>query len=120
MRKEDPPSLSLLPSPGHAAADLGACPEAGQARVPGSGLDARYELLRHAALHARGEAFPLGLGVLAAKGVTAWWRALASLAPAARATPAATPAPAGPTAPLPAGLAAELVSALAALALPAP
>jgi len=120
MRKEDPPSLSLLPSPGHAAADLGACPEAGQARVPGSGLDARYELLRHAALHARGEAFPLGLGVLAAKGVTAWWRALASLAPAARATPAPTPAPAGTTAPLPAGLAAELVSALAALALPAP
>jgi len=27
-------------------------------------LDARYEQLRHAALHARGTAFPLGLGVL--------------------------------------------------------
>ena len=32
--------------------------------------DARYEQLRHAALHARAEAFPLGLGVTAGKGVT--------------------------------------------------
>ena len=49
-------------------------------RAPGGGLDARYEQLRHAALHARGEAFPLGLGVLTRSGVTAWQRALASLA----------------------------------------
>jgi hypothetical protein len=118
-RKEENPSLSLLTSPGHAAADPGGCPGAGQAHVPGSGLDARYEQLRHAALHARGEAFPLGLGVLAGKGVIAWQRTLAGLVPAARATPAAAPAPAG-QAPLPAGLAAELVSALAGLALPAP
>jgi hypothetical protein len=55
--------------------------------------------------------------VLAAKGVTAWQRALASLAPTA---PPAGPAPAGSPVPLPPGLAAELVSALAALALPAP
>jgi len=34
-------------------------------------LDARYEQLRHAALHARATAFPLGLGVLTSKGVTA-------------------------------------------------
>jgi hypothetical protein len=81
-------------------------------------LDARYEQLRHAALHARGTAFPLGLGVLAGKGVTAWQRALASLAVpqpapgrrppgAARAHPPALPAP----------VAAELISALAAVAL---
>ncbi len=114
MRKEDDPSLSLLPSPGHAAAEPGARLEAGQAPAPGGGLDARYEQLRHAALHARGEAFPLGLGVLAAKGVIAWRRALASLVPAAR-----PPAPGGPAVPPPPGLAAELISALAAVALAA-
>jgi hypothetical protein len=58
--------------------------------------------------------------VLAARGIIAWQRTLASLAPPARATPAAASAPAGPAVALPAGLAAELVSALAALALPAP
>src|SRR5262249_59337467 len=51
MRKEENPSLSLLTSPGHAAADPENRPDPGQARVPGSGLDARYEQLRHAALH---------------------------------------------------------------------
>ena len=86
----------------------------GQAIVPGGGLDARYEQLRHAALHARGEAFPLGLGVLAGKGVTAWQRTLASLAPAAR-----PPAPGGPAGPPHPCLAAELISALAAVALAA-
>src|SRR5947208_3191194 len=45
MRKEENPSLSLLTSPGHAAADPENRPDAGQARVPGSGLDARYEHL---------------------------------------------------------------------------
>ena len=42
-------------------------------------LDTRYEQLRHAALHARAEAFPLGLGVLTRSGVTAWQHALAGL-----------------------------------------
>ena len=111
MRKEDNPSLSLLPSPGHAAAEPGARLDAGQGTAPGGGLDARYEQLRHAALHARGEAFPLGLGVLAGKGVTAWHRTLAGLAPAA------PPALAGRRDPLPAGLAAELISVLTAVAL---
>jgi hypothetical protein len=122
MRKEDHPSLPPRPSPGHAAAEPGARLEAGQDSAPGSGLDARYEQLRHAALHARAEAFPLGLGVLAGKGVTAWQRALASLAPACPATPAASPARPQPAsgAPLPACLAAELISVLAALALPGP
>ena len=64
MRKEEHPSLPLLTSPGHAAAEPGTRPDAGQDHVPGGGLDARYEHLRHAALHARAEAFPLGLGVL--------------------------------------------------------
>jgi hypothetical protein len=113
-RKEDDPSLSLLPSPGHAAAEPGACLDAGQATAHGGGLDARYEQLRHAALHARGEAFPLGLGVLAGKGVTTWQRTLASLAPAAR-----PPAPGGPAGPPHPGLAAELISVLAAVALAA-
>jgi len=49
--------------------------------------------------------------VLAGKGVTAWHRTLAGLAPAA------PPAPAGRRDPLPAGLAAELISVLAAVAL---
>jgi hypothetical protein len=120
MRKEDDPSSSLLTSPGHAAAEPGARPDAGQATAPGGGLDARYEELRHAALHARAQAFPLGLGVLAGKGVTAWQRTLASLAvpqPApARRLSGPAPAPAQP-ARLPAPVAAELISALAAVAL---
>ena len=80
-RKEDDPSLSLLPSPGHAAAEPGPRLDAGRDSAPGGVLDARYEHLRHAALHARATAFPLGLGVLASKGVTAWRHALAALAP---------------------------------------
>ena len=83
-------------------------------------LDARYEQLRHAALHARASAFPLGLGVLTGRGVTAWCRALARLAcPAAPHT--AEPAP-GTQArihapvPLPEPVTAELVHALAAVA----
>jgi hypothetical protein len=125
MRKEDHPSLSLLPSPGHAAAEPGARPDAGQDRVPGSGLDARYEQLRHAALHARAEAFPLGLGVLTGRGVTAWQHTLASVAPAATPSrPATSPSPpARPQAAmpeLPARLAAELIHALAGLALTGP
>jgi len=113
MRKEDDPSLSLLTSPGHAAAEPGARPDAGQATAPGGGLDARYEQLRHAALHARAEAFPLGLGVLTGKGVTAWQHALASLSPA----PAGRAVPAAPPAGIPAPVTAELISALAAVAL---
>jgi hypothetical protein len=55
--------------------------------------------------------------VLAGKGVIAWQRALARLAPADRPAPARPPAPAGGPLTLPAGLAAELVSALAAVTL---
>jgi len=119
MRKEDDPSLSLLPSPGHAAAEPGTSLDAGQDSAPGGVLDARYEQLRHAALHARGEAFPLGLGVLTRSGVTAWQRALASLAvpqPGPAGRPSGT-APADPPATLPAPVAAELISAPAAVAL---
>jgi len=123
MRKEEHPSLPLLTSPGHAAAEPGARPDAGQDTAPGGGLDARYEHLRHAALHARAEAFPLGLGVLTGKGVTAWQRALAGLTPArpgaaapARQPPGTRPAQA---AGLPAPVAAELISVLAAVALAA-
>jgi hypothetical protein len=56
--------------------------------------------------------------VLASKGVTAWRHALASLAPAGPAAPAHR-APGTPTgaADLPAPVAAELISALAAVAL---
>jgi hypothetical protein len=78
-------------------------------------LDARYEQLRHAALHARAAAFPLGLGVLTGKGVTAWRRALTHLtcAPAS-----GTPRPSLPAArlPLPGPVTAELIHALAGLA----
>ena len=119
MRKEDDPSLSLLPSPGHAAAEPGTSLDAGQDSAPGGGLDARYEQLRHAALHARGQAFRLGLGVLTGKGVTAWQRALASLAVPQPGPPGRPPgaAPASQPATLPAPAAAELISALAAVAL---
>ncbi len=124
MRKEDDPSLSLLTSPGHAAAEPGARLDAGQARAPGGGLDARYEQLRHAALHARAEAFPLGLGVLARGGVTAWRHALAGLTPTGQGTAAPARRPPGThpvqAAGLPAPVAAELISALAAVALAGP
>ena len=62
-RPEDGPSLSPRPSPGHAAAEPDLyyrALDAGQVSVPGGVLDARYEQLRHAALHARASAFPLG------------------------------------------------------------
>src|SRR6266496_6397064 len=95
MRKEDDPSLSLLPSPGRAAAEPGARLDAGQDSAPGGGLDARYEQLRHAALHARAEAFPLGLGVLARGGVTAWRHALAGLTPTGQGTAAPARRPPG-------------------------
>ncbi|HEY3649057.1 MAG TPA: hypothetical protein VGL33_13870 [Streptosporangiaceae bacterium] len=121
MRKEENPSLSLLTSPGHAAADPENRPDAGQARVPGSGLDARYEQLRHAALHARAGAFPLGLGVLTGKGVTAWRHALAGLTPIRPGVtaPAVPPPGTHPTPPagLPAPLAAGLINVPAAVAL---
>ncbi len=124
MRKEEHPSLSLLTSPGLAAAEPGDRPDAGQDTAPGGGLDARYEQLRHAALHARATAFPLGLGVLTGKGVTAWRHALAGLTPATSATCAARPAgPAGTARPasrapaVPAHLATELINILAALTL---
>ena len=121
MRKEDNPSLSLLPSPGRAAAEPGARPDAGQVTAPGGGLDARYEQLRHAALHARAEAFPLGFAVLTRGGVTAWRNTLAGLAPAGPGTaaPAARPPGTCPAhaAGLPAPVAAELISVLAAVAL---
>ena len=123
MRKEEHPSLSPRPSPGRAAAEPGARPDAGQACAPGGGLDARYEHLRHAALHARAEALPLGLGVLTRGGVTAWRRALAGLAPAGpgAAAPAARPPGTRPAqaAGLPAPVAAQLINVLAAVALAA-
>jgi hypothetical protein len=119
MRKEEHPSLSLLTSPGPAAADPGIRPDAGQARVPGGELDARYEQLRHAALHARASAFPLGLGVLTGKGVTAWRRALTHLAPAgpgSTQTPPDTAAATRPQALPPEPVTTELIHALAGLA----
>src|SRR5206468_7386446 len=87
MRKEEHPSLSPRPSPGRAAAEPGARPDAGQVTASRGGLDARYEQLRHAALHARADAFPLGFGVLTRAGVTAWRQALAGLTPGGWPTP---------------------------------
>jgi hypothetical protein len=79
------------------------------------GLDERYEQLRHAALTARADAFPLGFAALSRRGVLAWRAAVARIAvprPASR-----RPAPATPVLSLPAALTAELVDALAGLAL---
>jgi hypothetical protein len=117
MRKEEHPSLSPRPSPGRAAAEPGARPDAGQVTASRGGLDARYEQLRHAALHARAQAFPRGFGVLTGKGVTAWQRALASLAIPQPAPPAPLTAVPGQAGTLPVPMAAELISALAAAAL---
>jgi hypothetical protein len=65
-------------------------------------------------LHARAEAFPLGFAVLTRKGVTAWRRALTDLTDNQPVTVA--PA-AAPRVSLPAQITAELINALAAVAL---
>jgi hypothetical protein len=91
-------------------------PSQAQAQVHalGGGSAVRYEHLRHAALHARAEAFPLGLAVLTRQGLTAWTHALAELTPTPTApTPAATDASTLPCA----ALTRELVNILAALTL---
>ena len=80
------------------------------------GLDARYEQLRHAALHARAEAFPLGFAVLTRRGVTGWRRALTEVT-AHQATPAMAGSPAPASASWPVAGTAELSDALAAVAL---
>ncbi len=121
-RKEDTPSLPPSSSPGPAAAEPSTGSDAGQVHAaPGSGLDARYEQLRHAALHARAEAFPLGFAVLSRGGVTAWRRALTDLAPDPGATRPAPAVPAsaaaGPALTMPTPIAAQLVDALAAVTL---
>jgi hypothetical protein len=120
VREGGDPSLSLRPSPGPAAAEPDRSPpgpDAGQVTAPGGGLDARYEQLRHAALHARATAFPLGLGVLTGKGVTAWRRALAHLACATTSSTTRASSPAArPPGQLPGPVTAELVHALAGLA----
>ncbi len=62
-------------------------------------------------------AFPLGLGVLTGKGVTAWRRALAHLPCATTSSTTRTSSPAArPPGPLPGPVATELVHALAGLA----
>ncbi len=68
-------------------------------------------------MHARAEAFPLGFAVLTRKGITAWRRALTDLTserPLAATAPATTTATSSS---LPAQIAAELIDALAAVAL---
>jgi hypothetical protein len=82
----------------------------------GGGLDARYEALRHAALHARAEAFPLGFAVLTRRGVTGWRRALTEVT-ANHASPVMPAWLAPASASLPVAVSAELVDALAAVAL---
>lgn len=93
-------------------------PEAGQGNAP-AGLDARYEDLRHAALHERAHAFPRGLGILIARGVTAWRRALTHLTttdlPSPTASPPAGRSAAGPDT-VPPQVSTQLVHALAGLA----
>ena len=89
----------------------------------GRGLNAHYEQLRHAALHHRAQAFPLGLGVLRGNGVIAWHRVVADRAPppshhapTPASSTAATAAGAGQRA-LPVDLTGELINILAAMAL---
>lgn len=113
-REDHNPSLPALPPQGPASARPSRRADVGQAHASGAGSDARYEHLRRAALHARAEAFPLGLAVLTRQGLTAWTRALAELTPAPT-VPATTPAD-PPTLPS-AALTRELVNILAALTL---
>jgi len=65
-------------------------------------------------LHARAEAFPLGFAVLTRKGMTAWRRALTDLTSERPTAPATTVATVSS---LSTQIAAELIDALAAVAL---
>ena len=111
-RQEHDRTLPGAPSPGPATTGSDRRRDTGAAHAPSGGPDARYEHLRHAALHARAEAFPLGLAMLTRHGLTAWTRALVELPQTA---------PAHPPVDLPAlpspGLTRELVNILAALTL---
>ncbi|MHB8275694.1 MAG: hypothetical protein ACYDC9_13205 [Dermatophilaceae bacterium] len=117
----------MRPSSGPAAAEPDRSPpdpDAGQVTAAGGGLDARYEQLRHAALHCRAQAFPLGFGMLRNRGVTGWRRALATLSATTGAgvgTPPTDLAPCGrPVSAvnaLPAPVTTELINILAAVAL---
>lgn len=127
------PSPSRRPRPDLAAAPPGPTnhtgPDAGQGHAPGNGrttrhttrrgavdlLDARYEHLRHAALHARASAFPLGLAVLIGKGVAAWLTALTDVIGPLRRAPVCGSLDRSPA--LPADLTSELVNILAAMTL---
>lgn len=82
-------------------------------RGPGGGPAARYEQLRHAAMHARAEAFGLGLAVLTGNGLIAWTRVCAEPIP----TPSIPPCAPDPELPAARAPSRELVNALAALAL---
>jgi hypothetical protein len=111
-----------VPRPTTPARD-GPIAQPGADPAAGRGLDAHYEQLRHAALHHRAQAFPLGLGVLSGNGVIAWHRVVADLTPTTShhaPTPAsgiaATPAGEGDRA-LPVDLTGELVNILAAMTL---
>ena len=121
-REEEHPSLSPRPSPGRAAAEPGARPDAGQVTAPGGGLMPATGRTASCRLHARAEAFPLGSGVLTRGGVTAWrtpWQPRAAgpgHGGASARLPRTCPAQA---AGLPAPVAAELISVLAAVALAA-
>ncbi|WP_067480927.1 hypothetical protein [Nocardia amamiensis] len=88
--------------------------EPGPARAAG-GLDEHYEQLRHAALTARADALRLGFAVLSRRGVLAWRAAVARIAVAGP-TPRRS-ASAAHALSLPTALTAELVDALAGLAL---
>ena len=121
--KEEHPSLSPPTSPGHAAAEPGNCPDAGQDTAPGGG---RCPLRATASCRpARTRAgVPPRPWRAARGGVTTWRRALADLIPAGpppaparrRRPPAARHAP-RPGRRSPAPVAAELIGILAALAL---
>jgi hypothetical protein len=113
-----------VPRPATPARDAHAA-QPGADPATGRGLDTHYEQLRHAALHHRAQAFPLGLGVLSGNGVIAWHRIVAGLAPTTR-HPAPTPAGGIATTPspaaageraLPVDLTGELISILVAITL---
>lgn len=77
-------------------------------------LTGGYERLRAAVLSGGAGGWRLGHGVLSARGMVAWMRTVAEVAPAATAAPG-TPAP---VTPLPAAAADQLVAVLAQMVLP--
>ena len=123
MRKEEHPSLSLPPHLATRLLNRATARMPARTPLPAAGWTPATSTCAMPPCTRAPQAFPLGLGVLTGKGITAWQRALAGLTLARPGTTAPARQPPGTrpaqAAVLPVPVAAELISVLAAVALAA-